>query len=140
MNTKTLLSQIPIKVKASLESTISRPALDLVDFWIKTHEIEVICTKERYSKAGDYRPFKNGQKHRITLNENLNPYSFFITLIHELAHFKTWEKHKRTVQPHGREWKTEYQNLVGILIPFSIFPKDIDKAFLLCKASNASST
>ena len=55
--------------------------------------------------------------------------AYWLISFKKIVHFKTWEKHKNTVRPHGKEWKTEYQNLVGILNPFSIFPKDIDKAF-----------
>ena len=43
--------------------------------------------------------------HRISVNENLNPYAFLITLLHEVAHMTTWEKHRlrmRRCRPHGR--------------------------------------
>ena len=130
MDTNNLISQIPDYLGKSLEATISRPALCLVSSWIETHEIEIICTKERSSKTGDYRPSHNGKKHRITINRTLNPYSFLITLIHEFAHFKAWEKYKNSVNPHGNEWKTEYKNLICILNPFLTFPQDINNAFL----------
>ena len=31
----------------------------------------------------------NGQGHRISVNANLNKYSFLVTLLHELAHLFT---------------------------------------------------
>jgi hypothetical protein len=35
---------------------------------------------------GDYRHRTVYQNHRISINGNLNPYAFLITLIHEIAH------------------------------------------------------
>ena len=40
--------------------------------------------------------------HRISVNGNLNKYSFLITLIHELAHLLTFTQYKNRVDPHGR--------------------------------------
>ena len=42
---------------------------------------------ERKTRHGDYRRLPNGT-HQISINTNLNPYGFLITLIHELAHLK----------------------------------------------------
>ena len=39
------------------------------------------------------------------MNNNLNKYSFLITITHEIAHMMIWEKHQNKVDPHGEEWK-----------------------------------
>ncbi len=41
---------------------------------------------------GDYRNSHAGKGHRISVNGNLNKYSFLITLLHELAHLFTYER------------------------------------------------
>ena len=66
----------------------------------------------RNTKLGDYRPAHNGLPHRITVNGNLNPYSFLITTIHEFAHLQAHVKYGRNIQPHGDEWKKTYRDLL----------------------------
>jgi hypothetical protein len=82
--------------------------------------------KERSSKLGDYR-FSPGreQPHQITINHTLNPYSFLITYIHEVAHLYTFTRYKRKVLPHGKEWKRNFQQLMLPLLQASVFPPDI---------------
>jgi hypothetical protein len=31
-------------------------------------------------------------RHRITINDDLNPFAFLTTLLHEIAHAATWER------------------------------------------------
>lgn len=78
---------------------------------INQHEIHFIISKPRKTKLGDYRAIPHQNKYIITINNNLNPVQFLITVLHELAHHVTWEKYKRVVRPHGAEWKQEYQRL-----------------------------
>lgn len=82
-------------------------------------------TKHRNTKFGDYKPsFKNNQP-RITINGNLNKFSFIITLLHELAHFNTFKKSGSFVKPHGAEWKTEFKRLLNFAFDNQIFPKEL---------------
>ena len=41
----------------------------------------------------------------ISINNNLNPYSFLITLTHELAHAFVYRNYKNTRDPHGKKWQ-----------------------------------
>jgi len=83
-------------------------------------------TKARSSKLGDYRFSSSAATpHQITVNENLNPYSFLITYIHEVAHLQTFQKYKRKINPHGKEWKCTFQHLMWPLLNESIFPVTI---------------
>ena len=84
----------------------------------------------RNSKLGDYRPAHNGLPHRITINGNLNPYSFLITTIHEFAHLQAHIKYGRFIQPHGKEWKKTYRELLLPFINTKLLPKDIEVALV----------
>lgn len=81
-------------------------------------------TKERQTKHGDFRVSYHG-KPQITVNHNLNPYAFLITLVHELAHFVNYKKIKRKGEPHGVEWKTEFKYLMLPLLNNAVFPDDL---------------
>jgi hypothetical protein len=61
----------------------------------------------------------------VTVNSGLNPYSFLITLVHEIAHHTTRIKHNKPIQPHGPEWKIEFRNLMLPLVNPLVFPDDL---------------
>lgn len=86
--------------------------------------------RERKSVLGDYRPGKPGQRHTISVNGNLNPYHFLITLLHELAHLLIWVEFKDGVKPHGKEWKNCFGMLLKTFLKKDVFPKDIREAML----------
>lgn len=95
---------------------------------IVEHKVHMRVSRERSSKMGDYRPPHDGKGHRISVNHNLNSYAFFITLVHEIAHLKAWNQYQNRVDPHGKEWKGHFQNLMLPYLGKSIFPEDIEKA------------
>ncbi len=96
--------------------------------WIDYFQVELSINRPRSSVLGDYRHPYAGKGHRISVNRDLNPYAFLITLIHEFAHLTNWNKHKNHVKPHGEEWKTEYKILMQPLFDRKVFPEDIEKA------------
>ena len=49
---------------------------------------------------------------KITVNGDLNPYSFLITTIHEFAHLVTFEEYQGRVKPHGKEWQLTYSKML----------------------------
>ena len=119
------------KYKEILQSYIPEPSLDIMADWILHFNFNLKITENRASKLGDYRAPVNKSRHLITINHNLNKYSFLITLVHEIAHLTTFEKFKaarRRVLPHGEEWKTEYKNLMRYFLRSEIFPEDVMKA------------
>ena len=79
---------------------------------------------ERKTRHGDYRQLPNN-RHQITVNSNLNPYRFLITLIHEIAHFEAYNKYGRFIKPHGKEWKYTFQHLMLPFLRPDIFPMDL---------------
>jgi len=97
---------------------------------LKKHPIPIKVVKPRNSKLGDYRPhWEKTGKPLITVNANLNPFSFLITLIHELAHHATYLKHQGRVKPHGDEWKNIYEEMAhNHFLGKGIFPSDLELA------------
>lgn len=91
------------------------------------YEFHLKVSKPRRTKLGDYRPPQNGKSHRISVNGDLNNYAFLITLIHEIAHLKTYNEHKWKVKPHGLEWKTNFKQLMYQPLSIDIFPEDVSK-------------
>ncbi|HEY4334867.1 MAG TPA: SprT-like domain-containing protein, partial [Puia sp.] len=82
-------------------------------------------TRERKSVLGDYRHATRSSNHRISVNGNLNSYSFLITLIHELAHLVTFMEWGNGVNSHGKEWKGIYRKMLEEFIRLAVFPADI---------------
>lgn len=92
---------------------------------ILTNDNLVVKVKnERKTKHGDYRELPGG-KHQITINANLNPYRFLITLIHEIAHFEAFKTYGRLIKPHGKEWKRTFQHLMLPFLSPDIFPSEL---------------
>jgi SprT protein len=98
--------------------------------YLQHYKVHLTVTRERKSILGDYRNAHNNRNHRISVNGNLNKFSFLITLLHELAHLLTFEKFGHRVQAHGREWKTLFGQLLSQFIKNKVFPGDIEKELL----------
>jgi SprT protein len=100
-------------------------SLDIVMEWLAGRRILMRIARGRRTKLGDYRPPVKDDVHRISVNGDLNPFEFLITLTHEIAHMLTWEKHGRRYKPHGIAWKKQYAFMLGLLIDENIFPQEI---------------
>ena len=96
----------------------------------------VRLARPRRTKLGDHRPPGRGRgEHRISINDDLNPYAFLTTLLHEIAHVATWERHERhrprygrRVRPHGPEWQAEFAGLVEPVVALGVLPDDVTAA------------
>jgi SprT protein len=93
--------------------------------WIVEFDFKLKITKERTSRLGDYTSPRGGMNHQITINHNLNKYAFLITLVHEVAHLVTYNGHRDSVNPHGREWKINFQRLMQSFMSTDIFPVEV---------------
>ena len=60
----------------------------------------------------------------ITINDNLNKYSFLITLVHELAHAFVYVEFKNTVNPHER-MENKFKYLMLNFLSNEYFPDAI---------------
>ncbi len=92
---------------------------------LQRYKVHLTITRERKSVLGDYRHAYRDAAHRISVNGNLNPYAFLITLVHELAHLVTFLEFGNRVAAHGREWKQVYKMLLLQFLEMDIFPADI---------------
>ena len=93
--------------------------------YLHHYRVHLTVAKERKSILGDYRHRTTGKNHRISVNGNLNKYSFLITLLHELAHLLAFEKFGNRITPHGKEWKQVFGQLLAQFIEHNVFPDDI---------------
>ena len=94
--------------------------------YLKQYKVHLTISRKRKSILGDYRHRTQFSNHRISVNGNLNPFSFLITLLHELAHLLTYEQHSNKVLPHGREWKIIYSKMLENFLSDKVFPPDIE--------------
>jgi hypothetical protein len=108
--------------------------------FLKEHRVHLTVTKERKSILGDYRNAVHNRSHRISVNGNLNKYSFLITLLHELAHLLTFNKYGNRVQAHGKEWKNMFGDLLAQFIKSKVFPADIEKELIHSISNPAASS
>jgi SprT protein len=88
------------------------------------HKFKFIISKPRQSKLGDYS-FQPSKGHTITVNSNLNPYSFLITYLHEIAHLVVQTKYTKKKAPHGAEWKEAFRALLDPVMVPEVFPLEI---------------
>ena len=98
--------------------------------YLQFYKVHLTVAAERKSILGDYRHSTHFSNHRISVNGNLNKFSFLITLLHELAHLLTFEQFGNKVPSHGREWKTTYGKLLEQFLKNKIFPADIEHELL----------
>jgi hypothetical protein len=92
--------------------------------------VAVRVSRTRATKLGDYRVATRTMPHRISVNEELNKYAFLAVLVHEFAHYVTFQKYKRH-QPHGKEWKAEYKRMMRPFMSRAVFPQDVLQALEL---------
>ncbi|MBD0332164.1 MAG: hypothetical protein ICV66_05875 [Chitinophagaceae bacterium] len=112
---------------------------EVVLHYLHFYRVHLVIAQERKSLLGDYRHRTHYFNHRISVNGNLNKYSFLITLLHELGHLLTFERFGK-VQSHGREWKYIFGLLLHQFITQNIFPEDIQAALLRSLNNPAASS
>lgn len=108
--------------------------------YLQLYHVHLTVTRERKSILGDYRHRTRMENHRISINGNLNTYSFLITLLHELAHLLTFEKYGNQVASHGKEWKGVFAHLLKRFIDKDVFPPDIKQSLLRTLHNPAASS
>ncbi len=129
--------EVPLQ---QLQQYVPVNAFEDVMHYLRHYKVHLTVTRQRQTVLGDYRHAHDGKAHRVSVNGNLNKYSFLITLLHELAHLFTYERYGHRVQSHGREWKQEFSRILAQFISKKIFPADIEAALLKTLSSPAASS
>jgi len=93
------------------------------DLWVR-HGFSFKIVRGRSSKLGDFR-YRKGERVVITVNQDLNPYAFAVTYLHEVAHLQTFEKYGHRVSPHGSEWKNTFKQLLQPMVEAGAFPDEL---------------
>ena len=123
-----------------LKQYLPTGSFEEVNYYLQHYKVQLTITRERKTVLGDYRNSHGDKNHRISVNGNLNQYSFLITLLHELAHLFTYERFGHRVQAHGQEWKNEYSKVLAQFLLKKIFPSDIEKTLLKTLQNPAASS
>lgn len=109
--------------------------------FFREYDIHLSITHDRVTVLGDYRaPTKEYPVHRISINGSLNPYSFLITLLHELAHMLAYIQYMRSIHPHGPEWKAIFGRLLSKYTGKGIFPDNVEEALVNYQSRITAST
>jgi predicted SprT family Zn-dependent metalloprotease len=123
-----------------LEPYLPAGSFDGVVEYIVQHKVHLTITRERTTVLGNYRHRHLNKNHRITVNGNLNKFSFLITLLHELGHLLAYEKYGNKIASHGAEWKAEFGKVLSGFISKKIFPEDIEQELLRTLKNPAASS
>jgi SprT protein len=113
------------ELRTAFSKYVPAKALDTCIDWIAEYRISVRIARSRNTKYGDYRPPFDGKGHRISINHDLNKYAFLLTFTHEVAHLVTFSKYRMRVDPHGKEWKYEFKQLMTPLLFGGVFPREL---------------
>lgn len=112
------------KLNNILNKHIPAPAVPYCfQLWQSKH-FKFKLRKSRQSKVGDFS-CKHGQTPQITVNEDLHPYLFLITYIHEVAHLHVHEQYGHKIEAHGEEWKSKFRELLQPVMATEVFPEKI---------------
>lgn len=112
-------------MKLNVTNYVPKNALAKIEEVLESFPHEVIISRPRKTKLGDFKVNRKSGKCQISINNDLNQYSFLVTLLHELAHYFTYKKHSNSVKPHGKEWKLEFTLLLTPFMSSNIFPENI---------------
>jgi hypothetical protein len=123
-----------------LQKYLPTGTAEAVNNYLQQHKVHLTIAKERKTVLGDYRHRTHEANHRISINGNLNTYSFLITLLHEIAHLLCYEQHGRKVLAHGKEWKGLFGELLKQFLQHNIFPADIEAELALSLKNPAASS
>jgi hypothetical protein len=124
------VTPLPV-IKELILPRIPEQSAAVVFAFLESCRVQFRISRQRHTKTGDFRPAHQGNPARITINGNLNPYAFLITLIHELAHhfcFEEQEKNGRRRgrrEPHGKQWKAVFREMMEPLLNPWVFPPEL---------------
>lgn len=134
--------QMVKKMREVLEQKVPTEAVEYCFRLWEENPFSFTVARTRSSCFGNYI-FRNNT-HKITVNNDLNPYAFLLTYIHEVAHLHTQlqkgANKRRKILPHGIEWKTNFQKLMQPVLTSSIYPEKILKPLTEYMSNPAASS
>lgn len=92
--------------------------------WAK-HQFQIKITGPRKTKLGDYRYRPKHRSHLITINNDLNPFTFLVVYLHEVAHYCASVQHGFNIKPHGYQWQKQMRSLLTPVMDSHVFPEDV---------------
>lgn len=114
---------------ASVTARLPEGVCGYISELCQRYPVELRTVPRRATKLGDHRPPTPAVPwHRITLNDDLNPQAFCVTLLHEFAHLATHVEHagrRRRLRPHGREWQQQFAAILRPVIEYRLLPEDV---------------
>ena len=114
------------QLKENLREYIPEAFVTYVYDLLSSTNVTFRIVKPRKTKLGDFRmSTKQLGVPQITINNNLNPYAFLITTLHEIAHLHTSLRYNVGVKAHGKEWKFEFQQLLLPLLSAQEVPEEL---------------
>jgi len=111
--------------KEVFQKFVPKAAVDYCNDLYEKNGFELKVKKSRTTKLGDFRVDFRSKKLTITINNDLNPYSFLITYLHEIAHLVTFKEYRNKVLPHGKEWKVNFKKVSLPILNENVFPKEV---------------
>ena len=111
----------PARLTEFLRAKVPPAALPHCVSAIMEHPVSITIERKRATKWGDYRirPFRPPE---ITVNHDLPPRFFLLTLLHEIAHHRVHVQYGiQRVAPHGIEWKRAFVALVVPVLNVDVF-------------------
>ena len=107
-----------------LKNHVPLAAVDACFALWQKHQFVFKLRKARITKVGDFT-YRPGHQPQITINQDLHPFLFLLTYIHEVAHHEVHARHGSRVEAHGAEWKTRFRELLMPLLDPIIFPEPL---------------
>ena len=124
----------------SLNKYLPEGSFEKVEEYLVAHKVHFTVSRARTTVLGNYKSRHSNKNHRISVNGNLNKYSFLITLLHELGHLLAFENYGPKIAAHGAQWKYEYGKILADFISRKIFPDDIQNELLRTLKNPAASS
>lgn len=114
----------PASISILLSNHVPEPSYPYCFHLWERFQFQFKLRKSRVTKVGDFTCYP-GKTPRITVNQDLDPYLFLITYIHEVAHLEVHINFGNRIESHGKEWKQSFQQLIEPVLNESVFPKPL---------------
>lgn len=113
---------LPLPNWNEIVSRVPASAIGMLGTLFFAYPCRFVLGRNRNSKFGDFKVSHGQDLPEISVNRDLHPDLFLITLVHELAHVVVWYRHPKDAQAHGKEWKQAYRECLSPFGRKEIFP------------------